>query len=49
MQIVQKYVRIVNSCERNLSDNPIVPRLKKMVWLFKDSLPPVNALKSQFL
>lgn len=49
MQVVDKYVRIVNQCERNLSDNPIVPRLKKMVWLMKDSLPGVNALKSQFL
>ena len=49
MQIVEKYVRIVSQCERNLSDNPIVPRLKKMVWLFKDSLPAVNSLKSQFL
>ena len=49
MQAVEKYVRIVSQCERNLSENPIVPRLKKMVWLFKDSLPAVNALKSQFL
>jgi dynein heavy chain len=49
MQVVEKYVRIVNQCERSLSENPIVPRLKNMVWVIKDSLPAVNALKSQYL
>jgi dynein heavy chain len=49
MENVEKYIRTVNQCERNLSENPIVPRLKDMVWLVKDSLPPANALKSQYL
>ena len=49
IQKVDQYFRIVNQCERNLGDNPIVPRLKKMVVLFKESLPAVNALKSQYL
>ena len=48
-QQVDKYVKTVNQCERGLGDNPIVPRLKKMVWLYKESLPALNALKSQFL
>jgi dynein heavy chain len=49
MQNVEKYIRTVNQCERNLSDNSIVPRLKNMVWLIKDSLPALNSLKSQYL
>lgn len=49
IQQVEKYFRIVNQCERNLSDNPIVPRLKKMVTEYKESLPAFNALKSQYL
>lgn len=49
MQTVEKYVKIVNQCERNLSDNPIVPRLKQMVWVIKEALPAINALKSEFL
>lgn len=49
MQNVEKYVRTVNQCERSLGDNPIVPRLKNMVWVIKDSLPALNALKSQYL
>ena len=48
-QQVDKFVKTVNQCERGLSDNPIVPRLKKMVWLWKESLPALNSLKSQFL
>lgn len=49
MQQVEKYFRIVNQCERNLGDNPIVPRLKTMVTQYKESLPALNALKSQYL
>lgn len=49
IQQVEKYFRIVNQCERNLSDNPIVPKLKKMVNEYKESLPAFNALKSQYL
>lgn len=49
MQQVDKYFRIVNQCERNLGDNPIVPRLKKMVLEYKESLPAFNSLKSQYL
>lgn len=49
MQTVEKYVKIVNQCERNLSENPIVPRLKNMVWIVKEALPALNALKSKYL
>lgn len=49
MQIVDKYFRVVSQCERNLSENPIVPKLKTMVTMYKESLPAVNALKSQNL
>ena len=35
IQKVDQYFRVVNNCERNLGDNPIVPRLKNMVVLFK--------------
>jgi hypothetical protein len=35
MQIVDKYYRVVAQCERNLGDNPIVPRLKDMVMEYK--------------
>lgn len=49
MQKVEKFVKTVLQCERNLSENAIVPRLKKMVWIIKDSLPAVSALKSQYL
>ncbi len=49
MQQVDKYYRIVAQCERNLGDNPIVPKLKTMVSKFKESLPAFNALKSQYL
>jgi hypothetical protein len=49
IQQTDKYYRIVHQCERNLGDNPIVPRLKKMVLQYKESLPAFNALKSQYL
>ena len=49
MQKVDKYFRTVNQCERNLGDNTVVPRLKKMVMQYKESLPAFNALKSQYL
>jgi hypothetical protein len=49
LQQVEKYFRIVNQCERNLSDNPIVPKLKSMVLQYKESLPAFNSLKSQYL
>lgn len=49
MQQVDKYFRIVNQCERNLGDNPIVPRLKSMVVKYKEALPALNSLKSQYL
>ena len=35
MQQVEKYFRIVAQCERNLGDNPIVPKLKTMVLQYK--------------
>ena len=43
------YFRIVNQCERNLGDNTVVPKLKKMVMQYRESLPAFNALKSQYL
>ena len=49
IQKVDQYFRIVNQCERGLSENPIVPRLKSMVMIYKESLPAFNALKSQYL
>lgn len=49
MQQVDKYYRVVAQCERNLGENPIVPKLKSMVSQFKDSLPAFNALKSPYL
>ena len=49
MQRVEKYFRIVNQCERNLGDNTVVPKLKKMVMQYRESLPAFNALKSQYL
>lgn len=49
MQQVDKYYRIVAQCERNLGDNPIVPKLKTMVSQFKESLPAFSSLKSQYL
>ncbi len=35
IQKVDLYFRTVNQCERGLSENPIVPRLKKSVVLFR--------------
>ena len=49
IQQVDKYFRTVAQCERNLGDNPIVPKLKEMVIQYKESLPAFNALKSQYL
>lgn len=49
MQQVDKYYRIVAQCERNLGENPIVPKLKTMVSQFKESLPAFSSLKSQYL
>ena len=49
MQQVDKYFRVVAQCERNLGDNPIVPRLKDMVTKYKEALPAFNSLKSQYL
>ena len=49
VQQVDKYFRTVNQCERNLGDNPIVPRLKNLVTKYKESLPAFNSLKSQYL
>ena len=48
-QQVDKYLRVVANCERNLGENNIVPKLKSMVEKYKQSLPAFNSLKSQFL
>ena len=42
-------MRIVSRCEKNLNDNKVVQYLKKIVWEFKDTIPVVTALRSQYL
>lgn len=36
-------------CEKNLQDNKVLHYLKRMVWEFKDTIPVVVALRSQYL
>ena len=49
IQKTEQFIRVVNQAERNLSENPVVPKLKNMVWQYKDALPAVLALRSPFL
>lgn len=39
----------MNRCERGLQDNEVLKHLKKLVWDFKETLPVVVALRSQYL
>ncbi|CAD8108771.1 unnamed protein product [Paramecium sonneborni] len=51
-EIAQKtegFVRIVQRCEKNLQENRVITYLKKIVWEFKDTIPVVTALRSQYL
>ncbi|CAK95203.1 unnamed protein product (macronuclear) [Paramecium tetraurelia] len=51
-EIAQKtegFVRIVQRCEKNLQENRVIAYLKKIVWEFKDTIPVVTALRSQYL
>lgn len=45
----EQYAKIIYRCEKNLPDNPVVHDLKKAVYTFRDSMPIVTALRSQYL
>jgi hypothetical protein len=49
IQKTEQFIRVVNQAERNLSENPVVPKLKNMVWMYKEALPAVLAMRSPFL
>lgn len=49
IQRTEQFVRVVNQAERSLSENPVVPKLKALVWQYKEALPAVLAMRSPFL
>lgn len=49
IQKCEQFIRIVNQAERNLAENPVVPKLKAMVWAYKEALPAVMAMRSPYL
>lgn len=51
-EIAQKsdfYVRMVNRCEKNMRENPVLTKLKNMVFSFKETMPVVTALRNPHL
>jgi hypothetical protein len=49
IQRCEQFIRVVNQAERNLAENAVVPKLKAMVWAYKEALPAVMAMRSQYL
>jgi len=39
----------VNRCKKNLPENKVVDFLQAMVWKYKDTMPVVTALRSEYL
>jgi len=48
-QRAEYYTKIVNKCVKNMPQNPILEKLKKMVFDFKDTMPVVVALRNKDL
>lgn len=44
-----QYIRIVNRCRKNLPENKVIDHLQAMVWKYKDTMPVVTALRSEYL
>ena len=45
----EAYGKILYRCEKNLPENSVVQDLRKSVFKFRDSMPIVTALRSQYL
>ncbi|KAL4470156.1 hypothetical protein ABPG72_009081 [Tetrahymena utriculariae] len=45
----EQYIRIVNRCKKNLPENKVIDHLMNMVWKYKDTMPVVTALRSEYL
>ena len=47
--VCEKYAKHIMGAERAIPESTITPVLKKIVWLYKDAMPVIVALRSEYL
>jgi dynein heavy chain len=48
-EIIDKYMKIITKCVKNMPPNPVIESLKSLVTGFKDNIPVVTALRNKNL